>query len=352
MPTVNYLWNPINDNIIAEYDDDGNTIAEYTTEPGYHGAVISEQRDGVTYQHHYDAQGNTRALTDDQGNVTDTFAYTANGEVTERTGTTPTPYQYGGEHGYYTDQTSGEIMVRRRDFDPAQGRWLSVDPSGFGDGINLYRYVYTNPVNLIDPSGLECAAKNCCCCADKVSVSPQKDLVPKDDITKCHRGRPSRVGDNSYGNEFLLSGNLSKKVSDEDKPCILNYSEAASQDFIARDGTVVLKACDKPVDQYARFPKVFAQWDMDAAGIKCPSALGFAFFTDCPITPLIKDGDSRLLCIKATVKSTCTDCEKDEVVVYIKQICERIAGKNICKVTHGDKEQCTDADWKKYCPKK
>jgi RHS repeat-associated protein len=165
MPTVNYLWDPISDNIVREVDENGNVIVDYTTEPGYHGAVISEHRDGQSYYPHHDGQGNTRALTDDQGNVTDTFAYTANGELTERTGTTPTPFQCGGEHGYYTDQTTGEIMVRRRDYDPPLGRWLSVDPSGFIDGINLYQYVRNNPISLVDPSGLQAELEfhNCIC---------------------------------------------------------------------------------------------------------------------------------------------------------------------------------------------
>jgi RHS repeat-associated protein len=128
MPTTYYEWDPNNDNIIAEYDENGNVIVEYTTEPGLHGAVISEHRNGQTYYHHHDGMGNTVALTNDQGDVTDTIAYTANGEVTERTGNTPSPYQYKGEHGYYTDHTTGEVMVRRRDYDPRLGRWLSTDP--------------------------------------------------------------------------------------------------------------------------------------------------------------------------------------------------------------------------------
>ena len=36
-------------------------------------------------QFHYDAQGSTLAVTDDNQTVTDTFAYSAFGEVTERT---------------------------------------------------------------------------------------------------------------------------------------------------------------------------------------------------------------------------------------------------------------------------
>jgi len=155
MVAVNYLWNPINDNIVREFDDSGTAVAEYTTEPGYHGAVISEHRNGVSRFHIRDGDGNTVALTDEQGNVTDTFAYTAGGEVTERTGTTPTPYQYKSEHGYYTDQTTGHIMARRRDYDPPQGRWLSADPSGFVNGITLYQYVGNNPIGRVDPSGLQ-----------------------------------------------------------------------------------------------------------------------------------------------------------------------------------------------------
>ena len=192
MPTVNYLWNPINDSIVREFGDDGNVLAEYTTEPD--GRLISESRDGVEYQHHYDAQGNTRALTNDQGEVTDTFAYNASGEVTERTGTTPTPFQFGGEHGYYTDQTTGEIMARRRDYDPAQGRWLSVDPlirnitsnvmrliaaySGTIPDDNPYTYVANRPLVFVDPSGLaKCAV-----------ASWPKTVVPKCDIISLTSG--------------------------------------------------------------------------------------------------------------------------------------------------------------------
>ena len=39
-------------------------------------------------------------------------------------------------------------------YDPQTGRFLQQDPIGFAVGdANLYRYVFNNPVNLIDPSG-------------------------------------------------------------------------------------------------------------------------------------------------------------------------------------------------------
>jgi len=48
MVAVNYLWNPINDNIVREFDDSGTTIAEYTTEPDPYGNVITQYRNGET----------------------------------------------------------------------------------------------------------------------------------------------------------------------------------------------------------------------------------------------------------------------------------------------------------------
>jgi hypothetical protein len=43
-------------------------------------------------------------------------------------------------------------------YDPKAGRWLSLDPIGFQAGDeDLYRYVANNPVDLIDPSGLDSA---------------------------------------------------------------------------------------------------------------------------------------------------------------------------------------------------
>ena len=41
MTTTRYLWNPINQNIIREYDGAGNTVASYTTERNLYGNCLS-----------------------------------------------------------------------------------------------------------------------------------------------------------------------------------------------------------------------------------------------------------------------------------------------------------------------
>ena len=40
-------------------------------------------------------------------------------------------------------------------YSPALGRFLQVDPIGTDGGLNLYAYVRNDPVNLLDPIGLE-----------------------------------------------------------------------------------------------------------------------------------------------------------------------------------------------------
>ena len=51
---THYFWDEEEDNVALEYDDGGNTIATYTTEPYRYGNVISQHREGVTSHFHHD----------------------------------------------------------------------------------------------------------------------------------------------------------------------------------------------------------------------------------------------------------------------------------------------------------
>ncbi len=57
--------------------------------------------------------------------------------------------------GYYFDAETGLYHVRNRYYDTSLGRFISRDPIGYGDGMNLYQYVGGRPLTFTDPMGLE-----------------------------------------------------------------------------------------------------------------------------------------------------------------------------------------------------
>lgn len=140
MVAVNYLWNPINDNIVREFDDAGATIAEYATEPDLYGSVVSQYRDGDTSYLHFDGQGNTTELTNDAGDVTDTIRYSTFGDVTAYTSPTDLPFKYLGQIAYYSDVEAGDYSVRQQVLSPQEGRWLSVYTFGHPNSPHAYHY--------------------------------------------------------------------------------------------------------------------------------------------------------------------------------------------------------------------
>ena len=140
-------------NVLAEADATGNLLRNYVY--GY-GLVeqISAANDARYY--HFDSTGNTLALTDGSGAVTDTYAYTPFGETTAK-GITPNPFRYVGKEGVI-DDGNGLHYMRARYYRADIARFMSLDAiEGTADepqGLNRYAYVRGNPISNIDPSGL------------------------------------------------------------------------------------------------------------------------------------------------------------------------------------------------------
>lgn len=88
----------------------------------------------------------------DVGNVVARYDYDAYGRRTLVAGTDLADFGYTG---HYVHKPSGLHLALYRAYDADLGRWLNRDPIGEAGGINLYGYVGNDPVNKIDPFGLE-----------------------------------------------------------------------------------------------------------------------------------------------------------------------------------------------------
>jgi RHS repeat-associated protein len=119
----------------------------YTRTPG--GKLISQRlASGTRYFYLFDGQGSVVALVDSAGTIQAQYGYDPYGQTVTKTGSAAdgNPFRYTGA---YLDST-GYYKLGARYYDPARGRWLQLDPLGGG-----YIYASDDPVNLIDPTGLD-----------------------------------------------------------------------------------------------------------------------------------------------------------------------------------------------------
>ncbi|MCP5094762.1 MAG: hypothetical protein GY943_04340, partial [Chloroflexi bacterium] len=144
--------------VIEERDNSEALIATYTYGKGMDELLLME-RGGNDYYYHRDALGSITEVSDATGTIVEQYEYDVYGEVTIYDGSdnvlTATaidnPYLFTGRR---YDAESGNYYYRARHYNPEMGRFLSEDPLGFGSGdYNLYRYVFNNPLNLLDPTG-------------------------------------------------------------------------------------------------------------------------------------------------------------------------------------------------------
>ena len=157
----------------------GNTIAETdgtgsTTNANYHEYIFfagrriaqSNPSAGSVYYYFADHLGSTRVVTTSTGSPcyeADFLPYGTENTPSGFTNTCSTNYKFTGyerdaETAYGT--SSGNDYAFARFYNSHLGRFMSADPLD-GDiadpqTLNKYTYVRNNPVNLVDPSGLDC----------------------------------------------------------------------------------------------------------------------------------------------------------------------------------------------------
>ena len=135
---------------IVELDNTGAITATNT----FGAAGLISRRIGSTSEFYvFDDEGNVSETTNSGGNVLSSYLFNAFGDSlgASQTG----PFGYRAQSGYYTDSETGLHLLTHRYYDSSGGRFLTRDPIGYDGGINLYSYVANNPINSIDPLGLD-----------------------------------------------------------------------------------------------------------------------------------------------------------------------------------------------------
>ena len=133
------------------------TTNGFATKYVYGRGLICEEKCGAVKIYHFDKRGSTVALTDINGNITDTFAYDTYGKLVSRTGTSFIIFGYNGRDGVITDK-NGLIYMRARYYSPEMKRFVNADivRGEITNAVTLNRYAYANanPVSNVDPLGL------------------------------------------------------------------------------------------------------------------------------------------------------------------------------------------------------
>jgi RHS repeat-associated protein len=149
--TEKYLWQGLT-RLLAIYDGADNLLMRFEyADDRMQVAVTTE---GVTYYLAYDQVGSLRVVADSAGNVVKRVDYDSFGNIINDT-KEDLKIPFGFAAGLH-DRDTGLVRFGFRDYDPDIGRWTGKDPIFFAGGdTDLYGYVLNDPVNLIDPFGLE-----------------------------------------------------------------------------------------------------------------------------------------------------------------------------------------------------
>jgi RHS repeat-associated protein len=149
--STHYLYD-LNSQLIAETMADGTPLREYIYLDGEPLALREYQTNPGTYYFINDHLGTPQQLVDGSGTVAWQAAYLPFGKAQVLTATVGNNLRFPGQ---YYDAETGLHYNWHRFYDPETGRYVTADPIGLRGGINLYAYVENDPVNKIDPEGLD-----------------------------------------------------------------------------------------------------------------------------------------------------------------------------------------------------
>ena len=146
--TTDYIYS--DGHVIMEMDD-----AEIVEAIYIYGSEMDEvlimRRGGLDFFFNGDALGSVTDLTDEVGNIVESYSYDAYG-ISQESSSVGNQYRFTGRR---LDQETGLYYFRARYYDSLIGRFVSEDPVGVYGGFNFYSYGKNNPTNYVDPTGLQ-----------------------------------------------------------------------------------------------------------------------------------------------------------------------------------------------------
>ena len=106
------------------------------------------EADGSRRFYHFDHTGSTFLLTNDKGEITDSYAYGPFGEGSQHEGSADQPYTYHGAKAAMRSDDTSLYLISGRYYDPDWGRFLSRAEMTSTDPlqINPYQFSSNNPL--------------------------------------------------------------------------------------------------------------------------------------------------------------------------------------------------------------
>jgi RHS repeat-associated protein len=141
--------------LIGEYDENGAEIRGYGYAPDSQWSTdpLFYKQQGQYFWYQNDHLGTPQKIIETNGRVVWSALYDSFGNVQIETAEVTNNLRFAGQ---YHDAETGLYYNLNRYYDPTIGRYLRTEP--YGEGLNLYAYVFNNPNSLIDPLGL-CAVR-------------------------------------------------------------------------------------------------------------------------------------------------------------------------------------------------
>ena len=117
------------------------------------GLLARTDTNGTCY-YHIDGNHNVTALVNSQGTLVARYIYDPYGNLLESWGSMADAnlYRFASQEVH---PLSGLYAYPFRFYDPNLGRWINRDPIGFWGGRNPFVFVGNNPINAVDPDGLD-----------------------------------------------------------------------------------------------------------------------------------------------------------------------------------------------------